>query len=99
MIIEDIFHAYQEDNKELYNELYDFNKEFEAKVAKMIIINEMNKKYYPSENERRFANFLNSTYGSKGPTAKQITSFNFRNGYNLEKRFIYFFVNYGVFFL
>ncbi|MBP7101650.1 MAG: hypothetical protein KBA86_00220 [Bacteroidales bacterium] len=78
--IEELFHAYQKDNADLYESGKSFNKEFEAKVAKLIIKSEMGSPImnFKNTNMEGMANYLfdNETYKFCFPDELESKEFN-----------------------
>ncbi len=80
--VEEFFHAYQfGENHSLYSSV-DFNFEFEAKVAKIFILQEMDSEipYIPGMEEYQYN--LYNKYDYQPPTCEEINSASFLSNYN-----------------
>jgi hypothetical protein len=89
--IEEIFHAYQKDNSSLYESGNSFNMEFEAKVAKMLIKEQMGLGFasYNGTNMEMAYNFL-SNKGKEDifiPSAKTMKSVEAQSMYMISAKY------------
>jgi RHS repeat-associated protein len=82
--IEEIFHAYQTDNNSLYDRNKEFNYEFEAKIAKLLI-QYQGFGFAITPGTEKMVEFMEKEYGLFNvPSCEEINSNNFQSNYMLN---------------
>jgi hypothetical protein len=92
--IEELFHAFQYENNSLYSS-ESFNTEFEAKVAKFLIVSQMDVLSSPQFPEMsEYLDYISDKYNYEPPSGAQIKSNEF---YQQYKRYANEYSNYNIY--